>query len=84
MHTPNVNGNNITKNIDNSGVYGKINTICKSNAEARILAAPSERGDGESPLRAPSFSHFQAAREDRDGRSRYRAAKMRTGDLCVN
>ena len=28
---------------------------------------PSERGDGVSPLRAPLFSHFQAARDDRDG-----------------
>ena len=84
MQTPNVNGNNITKNIDNFGVCGRINMICKSSAEERILAAPSERGDGEGPLRGPAFSHVQAARDDRDGCSRYRASKMRTDVLCVN
>ncbi len=37
---------------------------------------PKREGDGVSPLRITSFSHFQAARDDRDGRSRYRAAKI--------
>jgi len=36
----------------------------------------SEKGIGESPSSADSVSHFQAAREDRVGCSRYRAAKM--------
>jgi len=34
------------------------------------------RGGGCKPLVRSFSSHFQAAREDRDGRSRYRAAKM--------
>ena len=44
------------------------------NQEAEQL--PSERGDGESPLCEPVSSHFQAARDDRDGYSRYRVTKM--------
>ena len=34
------------------------------------------RGGGCKPLVQRHFSHFQAAREDRDGRSRYRVSKM--------
>ena len=35
------------------------------------------RGEyGVSPFGSMLASHFQAARDDRDGRSRYRAAKM--------
>ena len=36
----------------------------------------SERGTGVSPLCVYSSSHFQAARDDRDGYSRYRVTKM--------
>ena len=37
---------------------------------------PKREGNGASPLCKPSSSHFQAARDDRDGNSRYRVTKM--------
>ena len=33
-------------------------------------------GDGVSPLQRLAFSHFQAARDDWDGNSRYRVTKI--------
>ena len=49
---------------------------CKGNAETRMQNTAKREGRRCEPLAAYAFSHFQAAREDRDGRSRYRAAKM--------
>ncbi len=45
---------------------------CGSQA---VTGHKKREGIGESPL-PETVSHFQAARDDRDGRSRYRAAKM--------
>lgn len=39
-------------------------------------AAYERRGDGESPPGVQAAGRFRAARDDRDGRSRYRAAKI--------
>jgi len=65
-----------SKNIDKTVFYDKITTICKGNAETRsVLVQHSERGTVKA-LVCESVSHFQAARDDRDGRSRYRAAKI--------
>lgn len=41
-----------------------------------IVRSPKREGDGESPLCAGNVSHFRVARDDRDGCSRYRAAKI--------
>ena len=62
--------------IDNSSVCGKIQKICKNHAETKqFLSIFSER----EPVRALE-EILQAtscvARDDRDGCSRYRAAKI--------
>ena len=54
----------------------KYHRKCKGNAETRIQNTAKARGEWCKPLAGYGFSHFQAARDDRDGRSRYRAAKM--------
>ena len=64
------------KYVDNSTFYDKITGICKRKAEAKqSWDTRSERGLVKA-LCPNAAGHFQAAREDRDGRSRYRASKM--------
>ena len=64
------------KTVDISHFYAKIFPICKDNAETKQdLWHISERGVVKALCQRPA-SHFQVAREDRDGCSRYRAAKM--------
>ena len=62
--------------IDFSMFCGKISPKSKGIAETKQpVGTISERGTVKALCRTAA-SHFQAAREDRDGRSRYRAAKM--------
>ena len=64
------------KVVDNSAFCGKIQSICKDNAETKpIIRYFSERGSVQALCRM-SVRHFQVARDDRDGCSRYRAAKI--------
>ena len=64
------------KVVDNSEFCGKILSICKDNAEAKPMRWHfSERGPVQALCRM-SVRHFQVARDDRDGCSRYRAAKI--------
>ena len=49
---------------------------CKGKAEKKKIPGTEARGEWCKPLVYESFSHFQAARDDRDGRSRYRASKI--------
>ena len=64
------------KTIDFLDIYGKISSICKCDAETKKSVFAQARGEWCEPLAKNSFSHFQAVREDRNGRSRYRATKM--------
>ena len=66
----------LPKTIDNSLFYGKMYAICKDSAETKHRSFSSARGERCEPLVKPCASHFQVARDDRDGRSRYRAAKI--------
>ena len=62
--------------VDFSVVCAKIIPICKDVAETKQeLRHVSERGAVKALCQCPA-SHFQVARDDRDGRSRYRAAKI--------
>ena len=64
------------KTVDFSIIYGKITAILQRQCGNQALTKHKKReGIGESPLLS-SVCHFRAARDDRDGRSRYRAAKM--------
>jgi len=62
--------------VDKFGICGKISLICKRNAEARRRRYTQARGERWEPFVDTAFSHFQAARDDRDGFSRYRETKM--------
>ena len=50
--------------------------IVKRYEKEAIFAAFERGGDSGSPPERQIAGHFRAAREDRDGRSRYRAGKM--------
>ncbi len=71
------------KTIDKSPFCGKITKKCKGIAETKICIGFPARGEWCEPLMNGILGHFQAAREDRDGRSRYRASKISYGIIRV-
>ena len=64
------------KIIDISLFCDRILSICKDYAETKRIGYSSARGEWWEPLGNTSAGHFRVARDDRDGRSRYRASKI--------
>ena len=66
--------------VDNFGICGKITEILQRQCgKEAVYGHTSERGL-VTALCLGAAGHFQAVRDDRNGCSRYRAAKMSPGE----
>lgn len=68
------------KTVDKSTFCGRIFTICKGIAETKQSVGTTSEREAVKALCRTAASHFQAAREDRDGCARYSASKMSLWD----